>query len=280
MMEQQGLNAPVTFMNSIYAFFTLSLSARAGRMLAMWIVVMVCQPIVFWTHGPSALYLGMSLAVCVQAGMVLVILAEAWGARRTVWTFLTVAVLAYLAELIGSSTGVPFGRYYYTSVLQPQWNGVPLLIPLAWLMMLPPAWAVAQIITADTRHARFFPLVAALAFTAWDLFLDPQMVGWNFWVWETPGPYFGIPLVNYLGWVLVSGAITWVVRPARLPVMPLFAVYVVTCLLQTVGQGVFWSQPGPAICGFLGMGGFIVLAARRVSASQHRAAVQDIIPTT
>jgi hypothetical protein len=51
------------------------------------------------------------------------------------------------------------------------------LVPLAWLMMLPPAWAVARLVAGGPGIA--FILTAALAFTAWDLFLDPQMVAWG-----------------------------------------------------------------------------------------------------
>jgi putative membrane protein len=43
-------------------------------------------------------------------------------------------------------------------------------------------------------------LVAAVALTAWDLFLDPQMVGEGYWVWMADGIYQGIPWTNYLGW--------------------------------------------------------------------------------
>ena len=89
------------------------------------------------------------------------------------------------------------------------------------------------------------------------------MVGWGFWVWEQPGQYFGIPLSNYLGWILVSTLITLAARPKDLPVGPLALVYVVTWILQTIGQGIFWSQPGPAIVGFFGSGLFVFLAWRK-----------------
>jgi putative membrane protein len=193
---------------------------------------------------------------------VLAILYNAWGLARTLKTFALVTILAYLAELLGSTTGFLFGKYHYSDILQPQIAGVPLLIPLAWLMMLPPAWAIAQI-SLPRPHSRF-PLyqilLSALAFTAWDLFLDPQMAGWGFWVWEVPGQYFGIPLSNYLGWLVVSALITWVVNPKDLPVGPLALVYVLTWILQTIGQGIFWSQPGPAVVGFIGSGIFVLLA--------------------
>jgi lycopene beta-cyclase len=103
-------------------------------------------------------------------------------------------------------------------------------------------------------------LLVALGFTAWDLFLDPQMVGWGFWVWEGTGAYFGIPLVNFLGWFLVSGLITWIANPRELPSTPLGAVYATTWLLQSIGQAIFWAQPGPALVGFVAMGVMSFLA--------------------
>lgn len=232
--------------------------------IGLWLLTMICLPIVGWTLGEAALIRGMSVGVVMQGIAVLSILIHAWGWGKTMRSFAIVGVLSFFAEFIGSTTGIPFGKYHYTDVLQPQLGGVPLLIPLAWMMMLPPAWAIASAILKHeeregSRKIKFI-LLSALAFTAWDLFLDPQMVGWNFWVWEIPGQYFGIPLVNYLGWILVSGLLTLAANPKDLPVAPLMIIYVLTWFLQTIGQGVFWGQPGPAMFGFVGMGIFIYLA--------------------
>ena len=234
--------------------------------IGLWLLTMICLPIVGWTLGEAALIRGMSVGVLMQGVAVLSILIHAWGWAKTLRSFAIVGVLSFFAEFIGSTTGFPFGKYYYTDVLQPQIAGVPLLIPLAWMMMLPPAWAIATAIfprTTKLSNIQFtilYSLLSALAFTAWDLFLDPQMVGWNFWVWEIPGQYFGIPLVNYLGWILVSGLLTLAANPKDLPIAPLMSIYVLTWFLQSIGQGVFWGQPGPAAFGFVGMGIFIYLA--------------------
>jgi putative membrane protein len=166
--------------------------------------------------------------------------------------------MGWVVEYIGSKTGFPFGRYHYSDRLQPQLGHVPLLIPVAWLMMLPPAWAIAE--TIAPQHGLGFVVVSALAFTAWDLYLDPQMVRWRLWVWERPGGYFGIPWVNYGGWILASGTMTAILRPGDLPLVPLQLIYVITWLLQVIGLGVFWQQPAPALCGFLGMGSLVVWA--------------------
>jgi putative membrane protein len=240
-----------------------------------WVLSMIALPIVLWTIGDDALAYGTTASVILLVSATSSIMAKAWGWRRALLAAITVALLGWAIEFVGSKTGFPFGSYSYTHALQPQAFGVPLLIPLAWLMMMPPAWAVAQcIVFGDTESAAFRPyrralfiLITALAFTAWDLFLDPQMVTWGFWVWHDPGTfnYFGIPIVNFMGWMLAAVLMTTVVNPprfARAHLSLLLAVYGITIFLQTVGVGVFWEMPGAALCGCLAMS-TCLLAARR-----------------
>jgi len=232
--------------------------------LLLWVLTLIALPIVGWTLGEDALRKGISLGVLMQFGAVNAALLAKWGWKHTVRVLILVMGVAFLAEWLGSTSGFPFGKYQYTSLLQPQVAGVPLLIPLAWMMMLPPAWAVAQTILGEKANPWGWKakLLAALAFTAWDLFLDPQMTAWGFWIWEQPGAYFGIPLVNFGGWILVSALITALVRPTNLPSQPLVLIYVVTWILQSIGLGIFWSQPAPALIGFGVMGLFVALAFR------------------
>ena len=98
--------------------------------------------------------------------------------------------------------------------------------------------------------------------TAWDLLMDPMMVAWGMWVWDHPGAYFGIPWGNFLGWLLVAGLITVVIRPRDLPIAPLLLVYTITWLLMTGGLAIFWGMPGPALVGGLVMGVLTVLGWR------------------
>ncbi len=225
----------------------------------VWLASMISMPIVQWLTGEQGLLYGVVLSVLLQAALAVLFLYQAGGARRTAVLVATVAVVAWASEAIGSKTGFPFGAYHYTDRLQPQLLGVPLLIPLAWLMMLPPAWAVAQRI-AGRSSGLLFAAVSALAFTVWDLFLDPQMVHWGLWVWDQPGQYFGIPLTNYAGWFLVSALITVLAQPPALPTRPLFVVYALTWVIETMGLVMFWALYGPAAVGFIGMG-LIVVAA-------------------
>lgn len=232
-------------------------------LLLLWVLEMISVPILKWIWGArpdggaGAERTGIVLGVGLQFAAVIAVLATAWRPTRLLVTVGVVAALAWLVEFVGSQTGVPFGRYHYTDRLQPQLKGVPLLIPLAWLMMLPPAWAVGARIAGGGRLTT--ALVAGLAFTAWDLFLDPQMVHWRFWQWEQPGGYVGIPWVNFLGWFATSAVMTALVGPDALPIAPLLLVYTVTWALETIGQAVFWGLQTSAVVGFIGMGIFILL---------------------
>ena len=244
-------------------FTTLPVVPRI--LLLVWVLEMVSVPILKWRWGARAERAGIIIGVLLRQAPSHRAFT-AWGLWPTMRAALIIAGLGWAVEYVGSHTGLPFGRYHYTERLQPQLGGVPLLIPLAWLMMLPPAWAVARLITGDTGAS--FILAAALAFTAWDLFLDPQMVAWGFWVWDQPGGYFGIPWVNYAGWLLASAVMTALAAPLStpdlFPVAPLFLIYSITWFLQAFGQFFFWKLRGPALVGAAGMGVWVVWAGTRL----------------
>ena len=227
-----------------------------------WLIFTIALPIAdSLTAGAQFPWLA-TLGVLLQVSAVLFVIGRGGSLRLLMDVVGAVVPLAWAVEWLGRTTGFPFGVYAYTAVLQPQLLGVPALIPLAWLMMLPPAWAVAAAVVSPRERAPF-ALVAALAFTAWDLFLDPQMVARGLWVWQTPGGYFGIPWQNFLGWLVAAFLITAVSAPRELPARPLAVIYTLTWLLQAIGLGVFWGQPGPAVVGFLAMGVFVVLYWRK-----------------
>lgn len=231
----------------------------APWLLTAWLLTMISIPIIRWVVGDAVLHYGVTAGVLLQASAVLLICYGAWGATMTARIAALVISLSWLIERIGSATGFPFGAYHYTEALAPLIGGVPAVIPLAWLMMLPPAWAVAYAITGTVRSWQF-ALISGLAFTAWDFFLDPQMVGWGYWVWETPGLYFGIPLSNFAGWALSATMLTWIAQPPAPPLSPLLFVYAAVWLLQTIGLFFFWQMPGLALFGFLAMGTFLIAA--------------------
>ncbi len=238
--------------------------------LGLWLAMLIATPISLWVAGDGVFPLMASLGVLAQLTAVLLALSLGWNWRSILGRLGLILLFTWGIEWLGSTTGLIFGDYAYTSAMQPQLLGVPLIIPLAWAMMLFPAWAVVQAILEPHRlrlgrfHSPAFAALSGLAFTAWDLYLDPQMVGRGLWTWNQPGGYFGIPLVNFAGWWLVSTLLTLLIRPKRLPIAPLLLIYSLTWLFQAIGLGVFWGQAGPALSGFLGMGVFCLWAWRQI----------------
>lgn len=241
-------------------------------LIAVWTGVMIAVPILRWAVGDAIFPADVAAGVLAQALASLSAVRSLWGWRRLLMVSAVLTVGAWLVEYVGHTTGFPFGAYDYTHILQPQLGGVPLLIPLAWLMMLPPAWAVAHTLTHSLTGWRgriAFIVVSAFAFTAWDFFLDPQMVMWRLWVWVEPGAvsYFGIPWSNYAGWLLTSSvltAIAMVIAPVRrIPIAPLMTIYGVSWFLETFGLSFFWGLTGPGFVGGVVMGVFLFAALGR-----------------
>jgi uncharacterized membrane protein len=183
-----------------------------------------------------------------------------WGAGRAGTAAIVTAAATTAVERIGTKTGVPFGRYVYTRSLQPQVAHVPAIVPLAWFALGLPARETAHAALGNlSTPARRIALGSA-ALTAWDLFLDPQMVGEGYWAWARRGVYRGIPLSNYLGW-FVTGLGVMALLEAALPAADdpgdadgaLVGEYAYMGVMETVGFARYFRDPVVAVVGGLGM---------------------------
>ena len=128
---------------------------------------------------------------------------------RWVPAFVAVYALSFLAEHVGTGFGFPFGGYEYTALLGPKLLGrVPWLIPVSWFLMALPAWLIARRTLVRRQDALARVAVGSLWLVAWDLALDPAMSALTpYWVWEEPGPYYGMPWINLLGWYVTGLAL-------------------------------------------------------------------------
>jgi uncharacterized membrane protein len=178
------------------------------------------------------------------------------------------AGIGLLVEALGTGTGFPFGAYDYGTRLGPMLLDVPLLIPLAWCMAAYPMLLLARRLSARRWQVT---LIGAWTITAWDLFLDPQMVSEGHWAFADPTPALpgspGIPLTNYLGWFATGLLIFWVLdhlpRTAaddRMPAVLMLWMYA----SNVMAAAVFFDRPAVALWGALAMGVTVVPWALRV----------------
>lgn len=191
-----------------------------------------------------------------------------WGLRRVAIAAGVVTVATASVERLGTTTGVPFGRYRYTDRLRPAIAGVPVVVPLAWLAMAAPARETAHAaLGAQSTPTRRVAL-GAVALTAWDLFLDPQMVAEGFWQWRRVGRYRGVPLTNFAGWLLTSAAVMafleWALPPQARAEPVLVAEYAGMAAMETAGFAVFFRDPLVATVGGVAMLPFAAAGVARV----------------
>jgi uncharacterized membrane protein len=154
------------------------------------------------------------------------------GTRDIIFFFCISSIVTYLMEWMGTHFGIPFGHYYYTSQMGLLIMDVPVVIPLQWFNILYACYVMTIIVLGKTkvkrvrpeqdeigqngalkRALRFLavPIVVGLFMVSWDFINDPYMVGVGMWIWTNPNEFFGlmlfgIPLSNFFGWVLTSGA--------------------------------------------------------------------------
>jgi putative membrane protein len=151
-----------------------------------------------------------------------------FGLRTTIlFTALTYAV-AFACEASSVSNGFPFGLYHYVKATHGRevWiMGVPFFDSLSFTFLSFASYTLALLISSplyrggidlrllDTFALRRAPrvwLMAALFMVMVDWVVDPLSVmgdrwflGRIFW-YDPPGPHFGVPIANYLGWFLVA----------------------------------------------------------------------------
>lgn len=132
------------------------------------------------------------------------------GVRLWLGFMLPAILLSLGSELLGTSTGFPFGHYRYLSGLGYKIAGlVPFTIPLSWFYLGCCAYLLARVgLESRLMLPRWAQLSGAIALgslllTSWDFVLDPAMSQTlvPFWVWEQPGAFFGMPYQNFVGWL-------------------------------------------------------------------------------
>ncbi len=136
------------------------------------------------------------------------------GWRAWLLFMLPAVGLSLSSELLGTSTGFPFGHYGYLNGLGYKIAGlVPFTIPLSWFYVGLSTFLLAWAGLGANKVNGWVKSIAAIALgalllTAWDFVLDPAMsqTPYPFWEFRDPGQFFGMPYRNLTGW-LATGAV-------------------------------------------------------------------------
>jgi uncharacterized membrane protein len=177
----------------LWAFIALYLLMGAARLL----------------HNADLQRLTPFMSVAILMGFALVHGVRRYGWRHFLVFFMLTFVISWSYETSSILTGFPFGHYVYTDKLGPKLWLVPLLIMPAYFSMGYIAWTLGHVLLDrfDDRLAGaevvLVPMLASFVMVMWDLVIDPaSSTITGAWIWRDGGGYFGVPLVNFLGWYL------------------------------------------------------------------------------
>ncbi len=172
-----------------------------------------------WT---TTIFLGL------EALLMFLVINQNWGLVRAAGSALVIFTVSLLVEWYGVSSGIPFGNYIYTDVLQPKLFGVPIAIAFAWFTVTSASMlAVRSLLYSSSALAISF--ISASLILATDILLEPFASFVNgFWIWE----FNKIPLQNFLSWFglgfIFSLVLNKLLNPKRhtAPVIPVIIIVI------------------------------------------------------
>lgn len=172
------------------------------------------------------------LFLCLSSIVPLYLLTKYYGWDKALHSFGTLSLFAYAIEILGVTTGFPYGNFRYFDGLGPLIGGVPWLLPFAWIPLLLAVW---QIAIRTTKSLTCQICFSAGALVALDLILDPGAVALKLWKYQAGGVYFDVPWTNFAGWILSGSLGAWLVS---------------SFLPEPRGRFVYWMLPLASTLGF------------------------------
>jgi uncharacterized membrane protein len=172
-----------------------------GRDLRMWSFgallgqTVLLRPYVF----------GFLLAFLVAAG-------RDFGPRRTLGFFAWGWAVAFAAEYSSTRIGIPFGLYHYTGATAGRelyLSNVPFFDSLSFVFLAYASLCLARWAAGHSGGAGI-AVLAGILMMLLDVVVDPLAVRGGRWFlgdvfyYPAGGLYFGVPLSNFAGWMLVG----------------------------------------------------------------------------
>lgn len=262
----------------------------------------------------NALHLTPPAFFNVPTGILFITFSFLHGGKRIGWLSITILLLltipiAFTTEYLGSTRGYFYGDYNYSSAAGIKlFDQVPLIIPFCWFMMIYPSFLITNILVGQRNLNHLlsmnglpfllrYPILViidAMVMTAWDVFVDPIWTRKGVWSWtdvRAGDGFFGVPAMNFLGWLETTIVIfalfrgfryiyarhtrgTEVVYGGKYANLPV-GIYGFIMLIGMI-EGIQFNIPEVTVLGFLAMGAFFIPASLRLLTRNHDAIITTV----
>lgn len=131
------------------------------------------------------------------------------GLFRGLLILLFLGIYAITIETIAIKTGVPYGQFSYDTVL-----GTKLFGTTPWVVAIgyPPILLAGFWLASKFTHSASRILLAGIFSVLLNVVVHPVMVKLEFWHWDEPGIFYGVPIINFAGWLVTASIGAWVLH--------------------------------------------------------------------
>ena len=160
----------------------------------------------------------------------LLLLNHQKGTNKQWLVFLIIAVIGYFIEVIGVTTGVIFGDYFYKTTLGWKLFETPLIIGVNWMLL---TYGVVYTIGIKIKNTIGIALASAFVLVALDILIEPVAMKYDFWTWKQAI----VPFKNYIAWFFISFILCYIVAHYKSLSKNNFAPYLL--VMQFIFFGIF-----------------------------------------
>ena len=218
------LNFLIVLVAIFIAVFSESLNLNKNFYLKIFFtlfIVSIISAIISYLVPSNILVLIGSFYMWFAFGFVLLHSSKVLGNKHTLILFTIALIFGFIFEANGVLYGSFYGMPYYYNLPTFFFGIVPLTTPISWSIIIYFSYTLANLFLfgfggekpkkTDNR-GYFSGLIVLVSFISGliavnlDMILDPVAVAPQIagWVWIGGGPYFGIPIANFIGWFFVA----------------------------------------------------------------------------
>ncbi|GAB4312973.1 MAG: carotenoid biosynthesis protein [Methanobacteriaceae archaeon] len=124
------------------------------------------------------------------------------GWNKALIFIMVLSLYAIFIETLAIITGIPYSHFQYSGLIGLKLFGyTPYTVPFAYVPLFVGCFYLAILLSkVKWKIIIFSTLLVVVA----DLVLDPAAVALNFWTFQSGGFYYGVPLSNFLGWIITG----------------------------------------------------------------------------
>lgn len=188
-------------------------------------------------------------------------------ATKGFFLFALLALFGIGIESFGVATGVLYGDFQYDDFFTGKVFGmVPWSVGFVWAALVIGVGALTETYRSDWWKRVG---IATALLVGFDLVFDPLAVHMDFWSWSGGGVYYGVPVHNFIGWIIMSVLSmliyqyltqTWDIRTEKSSIW--FSFFYLVSLFMWFTLAILHNFIGPIIFGII-----VILAifSRKVS---------------